>query len=117
MRTYWAITAILPIIFNSSCLESGRGTSRCKTDLNYVTNRFTAGEEAIRNASVYVANITVGSDDRTIPTIVDTGSASLTINSKSFSNGEDTSLGNKSFQFDNGIEKGPSIAAKDSIDV
>jgi hypothetical protein len=117
MKPNVAALIIFTLLSLTACMESNRGRSQCGTDLTYVTNRFTQGEQATRHASEYQASLTMGSDEFLVNAIIDTASASLVINKKHFDSGFDSVIGKKSFVFDNGYEKAPAVLAKDSVDV
>lgn len=108
---------ISTLLFMTTCRGGGSGTSQCATDLTYVTNRFTSGEQALRHASEYRAHFLMGSMDFTVKAIVDTASANLVINESNFDYGDETTTGYKPMLFDNGHAKSVALNAKDTVDV
>lgn len=112
------LAVMLPLISLSiGCLESGRGTSLCRTELTYTCNPFTQGEQSVHHASVYKAPLMVGSDDNLVEAIVDTASSDLVINNKSYEIGTDSALGAKPYGVTRGAQKSLAINAKDTLDV
>lgn len=109
--------SLASLLWLAACAESNRGTSRCRTELTYVTNAFTQGEDALRHASVYQASLAMGSDEYRVEAIIDTASANLVINEKNFATGLDSIMGKKPYVFDNDHEKGAAVNAKDYMDV
>lgn len=104
------------MVFLLSCGGS-RGNSECASKLNYVTNQFTSGENAVRHASEYRVALSVGSDDIAVSAIIDTASANLVINENNFYFGTKTSTGKAPFVYVNGDHQATAINAKDTLDI
>jgi hypothetical protein len=113
MDSAFIATTISILLLLTSCTGSGRGTSQCATELTYVTNRFTSGEQAIKHASEYRANLLMGSNEFTVEAIVDTASADLIVNEKYFDYGSETATGSKPFVFAHGGNKSLALNTKD----
>lgn len=111
-----ALTLVATLLLLLAC-QSNRGTSECATELQYVTNRFTAGTEALRHASEYRAKLMVGAPDVVVEAIVDTGSANFAIDEKNFEFDSETSKSSKPYVFNNGYNRAIAFNAKDSLDV
>ncbi len=109
--------ALLAMIFLLPGCKSNRGTTECATELQYVTNRFTVGAEALRHASEYRAKLAVGAPDVIVEAIVDTGSANFAIDEKNFEYDSETRKSNRPYIFNNGHDKAIAFNAKDSLDV
>jgi hypothetical protein len=116
MRLIQVLLTLMVTFYLSACAK-GAGTGFCSTKLMYVTNPYTSGEQAIRHASEYRAHVFTGTNDFMVTAIVDTASANLVINEKSYAFGDETLTGEKSYDFDNGSEKSIAITAKDNFDI
>ncbi|HXW52624.1 MAG TPA: pepsin-like aspartic protease [Myxococcota bacterium] len=109
--------ALLLSALLTSCSVGNRGRSECATPLTYVTNKHTSGEQALKGAALYVGELPVGSSDTAILAIIDTASANLVVNEKSFDFGDDTVTGRRDFIFDNGHAQSVTKNAKDDLDI
>lgn len=104
----------IPLLI-SACGGNGPGVNRCATPLSYVTNPFTSGEEAIRHAAEYRADVMMGADNFTVSAVVDTASSNLVVNEKSYDFGVYTGTGKKPFDVDSGAYQSLAINAKDTM--
>lgn len=111
------ITLILISIFFLTACGNNRGSNKCTTELSYITNPFTSGEEAIRHASEYRANFIMGSDDFNVSGVVDTASADLVVNEANFIFGKQSSTGNVPFIVDSGVDRAIALNTKDEVDI
>ena len=97
------------------CTKNPPGINQCATNLSYVTNATTIGDDAIKGAAKYLAKITLGSDEDVVHLKLDTGSSNLIINASNFSYGDDTITGQKAYVYDSGTNRSIAINAQDEI--
>lgn len=107
---------LLVAIFSSSCGPGGKGINRCGTPLSYVTNMYTNGADAIKNASQYRASFLFGDQDQRVSLKVDTASANMVISAKDYEFGMGSLIGERPFYISDGTQNFVGINAKDEFD-
>lgn len=116
MKSALIFIGALVVLVISAC-ESSRGSGNCATNLTYVTNQFTSGDDAIRHASEYRMGLFMGADDFVVTAKIDTSSANLVVNEKNYEFGALTATGSKPFVYQDGSARATAINAKDVVDI